>query len=248
MTEPYRTDTDATADRLLQLEEELRSLDRAAARREQLQREVEELRAHLASARARGPLEDLRIASPCNQRWERMLGDDRVRHCSSCDKDVYNVAGMTRAEALQLITNQTSEGLCLRLFRREDGTVITADCPVGLKKQRVRRLVMAGAGVAASVAGAAGALWFWADGPQARMGDIHPSPSASAGQRRPEPALMGTAAPVVPTTQPEVRMGKAMSVDSATWPANDSPARETIRKQRSTPSNQTTPRPGLPVR
>ncbi len=198
MSEPYRTDAEATSDRILQLEEELRSLEQAAARRAELQSELEKLRAHMAATRAQGPLEDLRIASPCNKSWEQMVGDDRVRHCSSCDKDVFNLAGMTRAEALQLIANQAGEGLCLRLFRREDGTVLTADCPVGVQKKRVRRLVMIGAGVAASVAGVAGSLWFWADGPQARMGDIHPSPSASAGQRRAAPAVMGTAAALVP--------------------------------------------------
>lgn len=220
MTEPYRTDADATADRLLQLEEELRSLDRAAARREELAREVEQLRAHIASTRAQGPLEDLRIASPCNKSWELMLGDDRVRHCSSCDKDVFNLAGMARAEALQLIANQIGEGICLRLFRREDGTVLTADCPVGVQKKRVRRLVMIGAGVAASVAGAAGALWFWADGPQARMDDVAPVSSASAQ----------------PPTELPVGMGRGVLVESSTH-ADDKTA----------PSSST-PRPGVPVR
>jgi hypothetical protein len=123
MNEPYRTDAEATADRILQLEEELRSLEQAAARRAELQNELEKLRAHMAATRAQGPLENLRIASPCNKSWEQMVGDDRVRHCSSCDKDVFNIAGMTRAEALQLITKQPSEGLCLRLFRRDLGAL-----------------------------------------------------------------------------------------------------------------------------
>jgi hypothetical protein len=178
MTEPYRSDVEATADRLVQLEEELRALDRAADRREELLREVEKLRAHLASARAQGPLEDLHIASPCDQAWEQMVGDDRVRHCASCDKDVFNVAAMTRVEALQLITDQSGEVPCLRLFRRDDGTVLTSDCPVGVRKKRVRRLVMVGASVAAgSLAGAAGGLWFWSEDPEVIT---TASPAASA--------------------------------------------------------------------
>ncbi len=200
MTEPYRSDIEATADRLLQLEDELRALDRAADRREELQSEAEKLRAHLATARARGPLEDLRIASPCDQAWEQMVGDDRVRHCSSCDKDVFNVAAMTRAEALQLIANQAGEVPCLRLFRRDDGTVLTSDCPVGVKKKRVRRLVMVGASVAAgSLAGAAGGLWFWAE--EAPM-VIDTRPTASAVSSTPtvpsgsaEAVTSATAAP-----------------------------------------------------
>ena len=39
---------------------------------------------------------------------------------------------MTAEEAVQVI--QEKEGhLCVRLYRRADGTMITADCPVGLR-------------------------------------------------------------------------------------------------------------------
>ena len=201
MTEPYRSDLEATADRLLQLEEELRALDRAAGRREELQSEVEKLRAHLASARAQGPLEDLRIASPCDQAWEQMVGDERVRHCASCDKDVFNVAAMTRTEALQLIANQSGEVPCLRLFRRDDGTVLTSDCPVGVRKKRVRRLVMVGVSVAAgSLAGAAGGLWFWSEDPEVINTT---SPAASAVSSTLTPPIGSAEAVTSATAAPE---------------------------------------------
>ena len=80
----------------------------------------------------------LRIASPCEVPWSSMAGDDRMRHCAQCDRKVYMVARMSAEEVVDLI--QSSERMpCLQLWRRADGTVITADCPVGLRRLRSRR-------------------------------------------------------------------------------------------------------------
>ena len=77
------------------------------------------------------PLEDIRIAKPCRADWDKMTGDQQTRFCGSCHKNVYDISQMTRAQAQQLI--QQKEGnVCVRLYRRPDGTVITADCPVGI--------------------------------------------------------------------------------------------------------------------
>ena len=75
-------------------------------------------------------LEEIQIAQPCRADWNRMTGDQRARFCGSCHKNVYDISQMTRADAQNLI--QQKEGdVCVRLYRRPDGTVITADCPVG---------------------------------------------------------------------------------------------------------------------
>jgi len=89
-------------------------------------------------------LDTIRIASPCPVSWDRMTGDDRVRHCDECQLSVYNIAELTRAEAEALIAK--SEGrICARIYRRADGTVITRDCPVGLRgiRRRVARRTVA---------------------------------------------------------------------------------------------------------
>ena len=89
-------------------------------------------------------LDDIRIASPCSSDWNSMYGDDRSRFCSDCKLNVYNLSGMTRDEAEQLVMN--SEGrLCVRFFRRKDGTILTQDCPVGWRavKRRVSRIAVA---------------------------------------------------------------------------------------------------------
>jgi hypothetical protein len=87
-------------------------------------------------------LADLRIANPCPASWSRMEGDDRVRFCAQCEKSVYNLSAMTMRDAEALIREKEGR-LCVRLYRRTDGTVLTADCPVGLGrrlKHRVSRL------------------------------------------------------------------------------------------------------------
>lgn len=86
-------------------------------------------------------LDRLRIASPCPVSWEQMKGDERARFCDLCSLHVYNIAELTASEAKSLIAN-TEGRICARLHRRSDGTVITKDCPVGLRaiRRRVTRI------------------------------------------------------------------------------------------------------------
>ena len=84
-----------------------------------------------------GNIDRLKVASPCPAGWGQMTGDDRVRFCDSCQLNVYNFAELTRKEAEEII--RTTEGrICGRLYRRADGSVITKDCPVGLRAVRRR--------------------------------------------------------------------------------------------------------------
>lgn len=90
----------------------------------------------------------LRVASPCSISWNEMTGDDRTRHCDQCELNVYNVAGMTRDEVARLV-EESNGRLCMRLVRRADGSVMTKDCPVGLRAYRKRLAVIASAAFAA---------------------------------------------------------------------------------------------------
>jgi hypothetical protein len=93
-------------------------------------------------------LDHLRVASPCSANWDQMSGDDRVRFCDLCNLHVYNIAQLTRKEAATLMAG-TEGRLCARLFRRADGTVITKNCPVGLRAIRRHVAKVAGAVFAA---------------------------------------------------------------------------------------------------
>ena len=76
------------------------------------------------------PLNNIRIASPARPTGTRCSATSRKRFCGDCKLNVYNLSGMTRDEARTLLMN--AEGrVCVRFYRRADGTVITKDCPVG---------------------------------------------------------------------------------------------------------------------
>jgi hypothetical protein len=89
-------------------------------------------------------IDRMRIASPCTVGWDRMNGNDQVRFCHQCNLNVYNISEMTGAQVASLIAN-TEGRICARLYRRADGTVLTSDCPVGLKalRRRVSRIAAA---------------------------------------------------------------------------------------------------------
>ena len=90
------------------------------------------------------PLNNIRIASPCSADWAGMIGTDRKRFCGECKLNVYNLSGMSIRDAEDLL--RQSEGrLCVRFYRRTDGTILTKDCPVGWAKvkERVSRVATA---------------------------------------------------------------------------------------------------------
>jgi hypothetical protein len=90
----------------------------------------------------------LRIASACPASWDKMKGNEQVRFCEQCQLNVYNLSGMTRRQA-QTIVRQTEGRLCGRFYRRADGTIITRDCPVGLRALRRRTARIVGAAATA---------------------------------------------------------------------------------------------------
>ncbi len=139
----YRSDLDALAARHDALDADVAERTRERDQAAQLLRE--------ARARASLPvLDNIRVASPCSASWAAMSGDDRVRACADCKKNVYNLSEMTRDEAEALIIAHEGR-LCVRYFQRADGTILLKDCMIGVRRRRRRRIVAAG--IAASIAG-----------------------------------------------------------------------------------------------
>lgn len=212
----YRDDLDALKLRYQQLASDLadlrakqRFLQETTERLESLEKELKEVREQLErkqAKRALPMLDQVKIASPCSESWDEMIGDERTRFCLKCEKNVYNVAAMTRDEAQQLIDE--SEGTaCMRLYRRKDGTVITSDCPVGVRRKRVTRIAAA----ALAVGGAGLAFLGLAPGAQPMTGavgyDVNMGePAVEMGdveqihevEQQDVPALMGSVAPTAP--------------------------------------------------
>ena len=173
-------------------------------------------------------LNDLRIASPCPASWRSMRGDDRVRFCDACSKSVYNLSDLTATEATALI-RESEGGICLRLYRRADGTVLTADCPVGLRhalRRRLLRLVTVGVVIFATLRSGLALYARGVDRPA-----LHPVPtgpgvtfsdwvdwaSLMLGMRQPSRVTMGMPCIVPPRTSgaPGVLLqGKVSPIES----------------------------------
>ena len=138
------------------------------------------------------PLDHLRIAAPCSADWDQMFSfeDKRVRFCSQCNLNVYNLSGMSRREAEALIT-KTEGRLCVRFYRRADGSILTRNCPVGLRaiKRRVVWAAQVVLGMALSFVSGLG-LYF-----------LHPG-------RKPFPLLDGRST----IKMPELSMGTPMPI------------------------------------
>lgn len=82
-----------------------------------------------------------------------MAGDERVRHCSECNLNVYNLSAMTERQVQELIADSRGKRLCTRFYRRADGTVLTQDCPWSLRALK-RKMSRLGAAVLTAIMGA----------------------------------------------------------------------------------------------
>ena len=201
--------------------------DALAAEVAQKTRELDDARRLLEQAHARAKLpvlDNLRVAAPCTADWNQMTGDDRTRHCGDCKKNVYNLTGMMREEAEALVIEKNGD-LCVRYFQRHDGTILLADCEIGVKRRRRRRRVATAA--AALLAGSAAAVGLRVHHERSagemvlgRMAitDIRPA-IAEPAVESPRPADDTTQAP---TTLPpakttpapgQIKMGKFVRVD-----------------------------------
>jgi hypothetical protein len=230
MTTPYRDDTDSLEARHSALAEELssvqtrtRELDELKASEARLAKEVADVERKLEGRRSRRALpllESIQIASPCTAKWDEMVGDERARFCSHCQKDVFNLSAMPRDEAESFMRERTSD-VCVRLYKRADGTVLTSDCPVGVKRKRRRKAAFAAVGGGLL---AAGALLRMASTPIAppieAMGLMTATPMMGA----PLPDVEPPPVPDPVATPPhEHIMGKMKMPDRPSQPATPKP-------------------------
>ncbi|MDI3285064.1 hypothetical protein [Polyangium sp. 15x6] len=138
--------------RLAQIEVQRRELEGLSREEADLGKELADVKRRLEERRRLPLLSRVEVAAPCHADWDKMVGDDRTRFCPSCEKKVYNLSAMTTQEAEQLI-HEKGGNLCAKFYRRKDGTVMTADCPEGVRSRRARRFLA----VLAVGAGAVGA-------------------------------------------------------------------------------------------
>lgn len=163
-----------------------------------------------ASSTRRNLLQQIEIAAPCNASWDDMDGNEQMRFCNQCSLHVYNLSAMTAAAAEELILSREGK-LCVRLYRRADGTVLTEDCPKGLEKLRRRMKIMAGA-VAAALLGVFG-------GEVSQRNSTCAVPQGNGGIRG---AVRSVLTPVV-NAVPQPMMGDPMPMMGAPLPVMGEP-------------------------
>lgn len=164
----------------------------------------------VASTRNIIPLEAIHVASPCKASWAKMQGDDASRFCGSCEKHVYNLSAMTRAEAENLVAEKEGK-LCVRFYQREDGTMLTSDCKVGAAAlgMRLANSRFAPLRVLAGLACALGAMLPNATQAKAAglVDTLRVTPGVGAALNCIAPQVMGGATHTAPA-KPKRAMGK----------------------------------------
>ena len=230
MTTPYRDDTDSLEARHAALSQELTSvqaktkeLDELKASEAGLAKEVADVQRKLEGRRSRRTLpllDTVQIASPCTASWDEMIGDDRARFCTHCQKDVFNLSAMPKDEAESFIQTRTAE-VCVRLYKRTDGMVLTSDCPVGVKRKRRRKAMVAAVGGGLLAAGAfLAASMRSREEPQEMMGKMEATPQASPAETVSVPVVPD---PIAETPPDHHQMGRMRMPHPRAQPATPKP-------------------------
>ena len=153
----HREDRVPLSQRAAELRRKLEELNALADARRAAEAELAQLEGQLRAldrmkTRTLPMLDRVSIAEPCGASWDEMVAvptdadgasspGTRVRFCGLCAKNVFNLSEMTREEATRFVA-QVEGTACVRFYQRADGTMLTADCPVG-ERRRVRRKFIA---------------------------------------------------------------------------------------------------------
>jgi hypothetical protein len=161
-------------------------------------------------------LHRVEIAIPCTASWDAMQGNDRVRHCGDCNKSVFNLSAMPEAEAAELVAGNSDGRLCVRFYRRQDGTVMTSDCgartlPAQPDRSWGKLPGMAGLALAALSASGCAPVHAPQIAENVVVVDIQPG----------QPVMMGE--PVIPQPEPVMLMGAPVATQADVQPAPVAP-------------------------
>ena len=155
----------------------------------------------------------LTVATPCTADWNAMPGDDRVRSCGDCGRNVYNIAALTRRQVYRLIETHEGKPPCLRIFRRPDGTIVMRRCLAGV--HAAARSVWLHACAYAAMAAA-----FWTNVLLGRQ-LIHPSPLATSQAAPASTMAPAPAAEPPPASRPSVKRRHEVTMGEAPFHGQD---------------------------
>ncbi len=61
-------------------------------------------------------IDSVEVGKPCSEDWGKMIGNDRVRLCEHCVKDVNNISELTRKDAKRLVM-ASGGNICIRYIK-----------------------------------------------------------------------------------------------------------------------------------
>jgi len=76
------------------------------------------------------------IRNPCAANWDDMHGDQTVRFCRQCKKNVHNLSAMNPEQLAFTLELRERQPTCVFMARANDGSVVIDNCPKFLRKQR----------------------------------------------------------------------------------------------------------------
>lgn len=81
-------------------------------------------------------IDDLRVTSPCPQRWSELEGDGARRYCDQCRLHVHDLSALRRDQAQALLERRREgERLCVTYLPAADGKPLTAErLPAALER------------------------------------------------------------------------------------------------------------------
>ncbi|MBA3684284.1 MAG: hypothetical protein H0W72_03480 [Planctomycetes bacterium] len=144
-------------------------------------------------------MSDLRIASPCHERWDGMTPDGQGRHCASCAKTVVDVSTMAPSQADRFLRMELPE----RIAQGEHVCVRSAADAAGrLRRSRAKRYLLTN-GLAAIIAMSA-----YGCGGDQQPTVAQPTTHTQQQPVSDPPPPMGSPAPIVDPEPTSPEMGK----------------------------------------
>lgn len=80
---------------------------------------------------AQSNFDNICIAMPCSVDWNEMKGDNKVRLCGGCNKNVYNLSEMSRKEVEEVLSGPTLP--CIQITRTDEGKIVTKEQPNSIR-------------------------------------------------------------------------------------------------------------------
>lgn len=125
-------------------------------------------------------LDSIVIENPCKVDWNSMTGDEKTRFCGQCKLNVHNISEMEDEEIRELFktsSDSNSKQLCLRMYKRPDGTVVRRNCQF-----KVRQLKKALHRSVASIVGLT--AWFTLAQPVLAQSEPEAKVTAAKNERK----------------------------------------------------------------